>query len=312
MRYRDAIPTLLAPGWLQTPKNAAWLRASGDVKDSLVERAKSAVKARFAATAPRDALDSLGSERQIERGPSESDTDYAARVAGAWETWQYGGTALGVLTALSEAGYASAVLPIVLGRYYALEAGAAAVRSTGATWTVTVTGAAAAVRTVRLVVSAIGDPATVWVIVDGVHQGDASLTVGTALDLGTVYAALSGCSVTASGTAALGDAAWFVTGAPVEGEFVAPLPSGGWAVDATPDFWSKFALVFPENPWGSDPASTSDTIEQIRRLVKRWKSAHATFAGLSVIDSGNAWGYPVSAWGEPEKAWGGSVATYAP
>ena len=32
MLYRDFIPRELAPGWLQTPRNAAWLRASGDLK----------------------------------------------------------------------------------------------------------------------------------------------------------------------------------------------------------------------------------------------------------------------------------------
>jgi len=29
MLYRDFIPRELAPGWLLTPKNAAWLRAAG-------------------------------------------------------------------------------------------------------------------------------------------------------------------------------------------------------------------------------------------------------------------------------------------
>ncbi len=120
MKYRDAIPRLLAPGWLQTPKNAAWLRASGDLKDSLVERAKAAVKARFPLLAPRDALDSAGAERQLERGPSETNESFAARVVGAWNIWRWGGTAGGLLHALADSGYPDAILAIVGGKAYAL------------------------------------------------------------------------------------------------------------------------------------------------------------------------------------------------
>ena len=105
MLYRDFIPRELAPGWLQTPKNAAWLRASGDLKDSLAERCKDAVKVRFARLAPRDGLDQLGGERQIERGPSETNAAFAERVVDAWNLWHWAGTAQGVLLALRDVGY---------------------------------------------------------------------------------------------------------------------------------------------------------------------------------------------------------------
>jgi len=103
MLYRDFIPRELAPGWLQTPKNAAWLRASGDLKDSLAERCKDAVKVRFARLAPRDGLDQLGDERQIERGPSETNAAFAARVVDAsWHLGCWAGTAQSVLLALRD------------------------------------------------------------------------------------------------------------------------------------------------------------------------------------------------------------------
>jgi len=127
MLYRDFFPRELAPGWLQTSKNAAWLRASGDLKDSLADRAKAAVKARFARLAPRDALDLLGSERQLERGPSESDATFAEHVAGAWKLWQWAGTAKGVLVALRESGYPNALIEIVNGNEFRLDASGEAV-----------------------------------------------------------------------------------------------------------------------------------------------------------------------------------------
>lgn len=200
MRYRDAIPRLLAPGWLQTPKNAAWLRASGDLKDSLVERCKAAVKARFPLVAPRDALDVAGAERQLERGPAESNASFAERVAGAWNIWRWGGTARGLLQALSDSGYTTTVLAIVNGKAFTLVAG-------------------------ELVTT--------------------------------------------------------------------PLPAGTWACDATPLFWNKFVLVLPANPWGEDPAADDPRVELLRRLVRRWKSAHSTCADIVVINSGRLWDWPI-------------------
>jgi hypothetical protein len=122
MLYRDFIARVLAPGWLQTPKNAAWLRASGDLKDSLVDRCKAAVKARFAKLAPRDGLDQLGAERQIERGPADTNASFAARVADAWNLWVWAGTAKGVLLAVRDAGYPNALVEIVNGNQYSLDA----------------------------------------------------------------------------------------------------------------------------------------------------------------------------------------------
>ncbi len=236
MLYRDFIPRELAPGWLQTPRNAAWLRASGDLKDSLAERCKDAVKVRFARLAPRDGLDQLGGERQIERGPSETSVAFAERVVDAWGLWRWGGTAQGVLLALRDVGYSKALVEIVNGNQYGLDA-----------------------------------------------QG-----------------ALS-----------------------IQG-----LPRGSWSCDATPDFWSKFAVVFPQNPWGKErigfprprwewvrPANGDPRIEQIRRLVRRWKSAHSTCSDIAVINEGRTWDYPHRhrTWDNQGGTWSGNdVLHYAP
>ena len=169
------------------------------------------MKARFARLAPRDGLDQLGGERQIERGPSETNAAFAERVVDAWNLWRWGGTAQGVLLALRDVGYPTALVEIVNGLQYGLD-------SRGA------------------------------------------------LD-------------------------------------IQHLPAGSWSCDATPDFWSKFAVVFPSNPWGQHrvgrphlewvhPADDDPRIEQIRRLVRRWKSAHSTCSDIAVINVGRSWDYP--------------------
>jgi hypothetical protein len=94
-----------APGWLRNPFGEAWLRGTGDVLDSILYRAKDGTKARFAATAPRDALQVLGGERGIPRALSDTDAVYAQKVIGAFDAWLWAGTAKGVLSVLWDAGY---------------------------------------------------------------------------------------------------------------------------------------------------------------------------------------------------------------
>jgi hypothetical protein len=233
MLYREFIPRELAPGWLQTPKNKAWLRASGDLKDSLAERCKQAVKVRFARLAPRDGLDQLGGERQIERGPAELNAAFAERVVDAWNIWRWAGTAQAVLLALRDVGYAEALVEIVNGNQYGLDA-----------------------------------------------KGELDIQV---------------------------------------------LPNGSWSCDATPDFWSKFAVVFPHNPWGRvgrqphadwvRPSTDDPRVEQIRRLVRRWKSAHSTCSDIAVINVGRTWDYPHRhrTWDNQGGKWSGNdVMHFAP
>lgn len=94
-----------SPGWLLRPRGAAWLSAVGVLKDGELERLKAAIKLRFATKAPPDGLARLGEDRVIERGPTDTDATYAARLVDAWNSWKFGGTPFGLLTALREAGF---------------------------------------------------------------------------------------------------------------------------------------------------------------------------------------------------------------
>lgn len=94
-----------APPWLRTPVSEAWLRGTGDVLDSILQRVKDGVKARFPSVAPRDALTMQGGERGIPRAPTDTDAVYASKLIGAWDAWIWAGTAKGVLNVLWDAGY---------------------------------------------------------------------------------------------------------------------------------------------------------------------------------------------------------------
>jgi hypothetical protein len=104
----------LAPGWLRDRWGAAFLGALGARKDAHVALLKLAVKARMPGLAPLDALAHIARERGIDRGPGESEGSFRERVAGAWDTWRWAGTAFGLLLELWHAGYRPASGKVVL------------------------------------------------------------------------------------------------------------------------------------------------------------------------------------------------------
>jgi len=104
MNFQDFEVELMPP-WLRGRWGEAWARAQGLAKDLLAEGAVQAVKARFLRDGPPDALAYAGTDRQIERGPAESDASYRARLRGAFETWRLAGTNKGILTALAVIGF---------------------------------------------------------------------------------------------------------------------------------------------------------------------------------------------------------------
>ncbi len=191
-----------SPAWLLKPKGQAWLRCVGEAKDVTIERLKAAVKLRFASMAPTDGLAALGDERVLERGPSDTNATFAARLRDAWNIWRFGGTATGVLRALRDAGYGTAIIGIAKNRACSLDA-------------------------------------------------DGKLVTTT-------------------------------------------LPAGSWACDATsPSFWSKFVVFLPSNPWGENPADDDKRVELLRRLIRRWKSAHSICSDIAVLNAGLMWDWPL-------------------
>lgn len=119
-RWKDYQPEL-APPWLRTGAGEAWLTALGDAKDALEARVRAAVKARFVATAPPDALAVIAAERGIERGVAETLESWRERTRASWDIWPWAGTPTGVLRALSYAGYPNVSLITGTGRAHTLD-----------------------------------------------------------------------------------------------------------------------------------------------------------------------------------------------
>jgi hypothetical protein len=117
--YKDFL-TEEAPPWLRQLAGEQYLRGLADPLDWLVDRHKDGVQARFPTFASPTGLAEIGEERKLERGVTDTDATYSARLKGAWEVWPWAGTAYGVLSALYDAGYTTAHLLQATGRDYSL------------------------------------------------------------------------------------------------------------------------------------------------------------------------------------------------
>lgn len=117
MSYADWLPNQ-APPPLAGPNGAALLQRLGQMFDEQADRLRQGTLARFPTqgsvdglgtygTPPSDALDAMGSDRGLPRGPTELDAAYATRLQAAWTIWDYAGSHYGVLHALEVAGFVS-------------------------------------------------------------------------------------------------------------------------------------------------------------------------------------------------------------
>jgi hypothetical protein len=99
-----------SPAWLRGPWGERWNEVSGLIKDAWRDAARQAVKARFVAFAPRDALAQLLRDFALDDPYEEPEATTRSRLARAWETWQRAGTRRGLVAALEAAGYANVAI----------------------------------------------------------------------------------------------------------------------------------------------------------------------------------------------------------
>lgn len=105
MLYRDYLRSLVPSAFLG-PKGDALLAGIGTTLDGLVDQAKAAVKQRFPQFAAPDALPLLGQATNLERGPGETEAQYALRLAQAFAIHRWAGKERGALEfALGPAGF---------------------------------------------------------------------------------------------------------------------------------------------------------------------------------------------------------------
>lgn len=101
---------------LDGPYGRAWQRVFGTVADVQLGRLRDAVSASWPTYAPEDALTYIADERDLERlgvlpsGTPEALAVYRPRLRAAWRIWRRGGSAEGVVEALSWMAVAARVL----------------------------------------------------------------------------------------------------------------------------------------------------------------------------------------------------------
>jgi len=130
MSFGDWLPKQ-APPPLAGPNGSVFFQREGEMFDEQRDRLLQGVLARFPTqgsvdangvygTPPSDALDAMGQDRGLPRGPAEviaggdsagtiaaKDLAYATRLQAAWTTWDYAGAHYGILRALEIAGFVS-------------------------------------------------------------------------------------------------------------------------------------------------------------------------------------------------------------
>ncbi len=105
--FKDWRSEQLMPAPLQKTWGKRWNQTLGTVADNQVNAAQQAALAGFIDTAPIDALQYLGSTRQIDRYPADTDATYRARLKAAWTTWPQAGTYDGILGQLHAFGFSN-------------------------------------------------------------------------------------------------------------------------------------------------------------------------------------------------------------
>lgn len=118
MPFEDYLPKTMPP-WLRNTWGRRYHTAVGKQMDAVAERYRQALFVSLpgyaASIGDTAALDLIGIDRSLPRGPGESNDDYAPRLVGAWDAWAgddtpgtgVGGGAgshLGMLNAIATAG----------------------------------------------------------------------------------------------------------------------------------------------------------------------------------------------------------------
>lgn len=101
--FADYVRALL-PWWLRRGSGGDMANAMGLMEDARLHATAQAVKVRIVSEAPPDALPALGWERDLERYPGDTDTDYRTRLRNAHATYRKAGSDAGVRDALIELG----------------------------------------------------------------------------------------------------------------------------------------------------------------------------------------------------------------
>ncbi len=94
--FEEYQPSIL-PAWLQDINGTNYAGVLGRLKDTVSNYARAAAVGGMPAECIAGLLPAIGYERQLPRGPAESEAHYRERLRTAWEAWRRAGTPLGML-----------------------------------------------------------------------------------------------------------------------------------------------------------------------------------------------------------------------
>lgn len=307
--------------WLQGPNAQAWQGAWGLLLDDQIDRIKQSVKARFPDYAPSDALPAIGDERQLDRGPFESDTSYIGRLKKAWDVWPFAGTPTGLMVALYYGGFTNVVLVQQNGLYYTFEGppdpsdytlglsigdlGTNPVMTGSPPWwtfdarldfcsryAILLPGPAAGTQ------YQIAGVATFTGVEDGTVANPWPTVYWTGEFPDTSYSVMTGGITVTDGQGDI--AAWVPPELKAQSscQVAASAPFSG-----TVDVLAYFA--------GTNPFGTID-LNRIRSIIRKWGRAAATCKSISVQVYGDFIGWPVRAISDRSTIGPSWIATYVP
>lgn len=308
MSYAGWLQRLPIP-WLVGDHGKDWWGAVGAVFDGEIERARAAVKCRLPGSAPSDALGFVASERGLERGPAETDDEFALRLQYAWDLKALTGTPLGLLLALYYAGFPGAVVVQQNGRGYEL---------TGTPSLADITAPLYAAPSWFTVTELSANPAIEGAPPWWSFDLDVAFCSRFAvLFPGPVYPSsfrtFARATFTASETAtviwpnAFDDASYRVLVGP------ATVTDASGPVTVAADgssFTDLTARVTASAPFsgyvdciayqaGANPFADPHPVDLARlwRVIDEWRGAKMTCVDVAVVPQGACWGWPVTTWG---------------
>ncbi len=140
-KYVDWLPRLV-PTWLQGEWGGKWLTAVSaeldEITDELIQARKVSMPGAVSTTvAAAQALAEIGDERQLERGPTETDAQYGERLRLAWDVFPRMGAHGALLGQLDIAGFDRPNLYVIQrsGRRSTRTGGGATTFTDGPIWT---------------------------------------------------------------------------------------------------------------------------------------------------------------------------------
>lgn len=287
----------IAPSWLQRAYGSALLSSLGGIKDTFVDQLRQATKAKMPTQAPLDALAHIAAERGLPQGVGESNAAWALRLRNAWSPWAFASSGYSILTALTLAGYPSAILVQQNGIYLTLSGGvlsSGVLGGTPAAWTF------AAVNTnwSKFAVILTSVPTT-WtnsaVATFNATQNYVDVVWPYTMDTLPIVV-FSLISTDTDSFPVINLTNKTTTGIRVE----------------TSDLFNGRVELLAFNP-GADPFVNpqSAITVPLRAAVKKWQWGNATCAGIYAIRSGLILGYPVRNLGAGNFL-GGSVFVLTP